>query len=192
MKLFVGLGNPGRTYQSTRHNIGFMFVDEVVSTYKGTWKLDKKLKGQIAFIEVNGEKHICLKPMTFMNLSGEAVIATLQFYKIAVEDMVVIYDDLDLPVSQIKIKPKGSSGGHKGMQSIIKLTGTSEFMRVRIGIDKSPVIKVTDYVLTKFNKNEAPLIVKAVESAPHIVEDYLKNGIEFVMNHYNTKIEVLV
>jgi PTH1 family peptidyl-tRNA hydrolase len=192
MKLFVGLGNPGRTYQSTRHNIGFMFVDAVVSGLKGSWKLDKKLKGQIAIVDVAGEKHIFLKPMTFMNLSGEAVVATLNFYKIDITNLIVIYDDLDLSVGQVKIKPKGSSGGHKGMASIIKLTGSQEFPRIRIGIDKSPIIKVTDYVLTKFSKHEQPLIIKTISSALSIIEDYVKNDLEYIMNHYNTKIEVLV
>jgi len=192
MKLFVGLGNPGRAYKSTRHNIGFMFVDEVVSYYKGDWKLDKKLKGEIAMIEVLGEKHIFIKPMTFMNLSGEAVVAAMNFYKIDKTNLVIIYDDLDLKVAQIKIKPKGSSGGHKGTSSIIKLTGFSDFPRIRIGIDKSPVIKVSDYVLTKFGKDELPLIRKTLELAPQIVTDYLKYDIEYIMNHYNTKTGVLV
>jgi PTH1 family peptidyl-tRNA hydrolase len=192
MKLFVGLGNPGRTYQSTRHNVGFMFVDEVVSKLQGSWKLDKKLKGQIATVEILGEKHMFLKPMTFMNLSGESVVATLQFYKIDISNLVVIYDDLDLPIAQIKIKPKGSSGGHKGMASIIKLTGSQEFPRIRIGIDKSPVIKVTDYVLTKFTKHEQPLILKTIGNAVPILENYIKNDLDYIMNHYNTKTEVLV
>jgi len=187
MKLFVGLGNPGRAYQSTRHNIGFMFVDEVVKAFKGTWKLEKKLKGIVAFVEIDGERHLFLKPATYMNLSGESVVATMNFHKVKFEDVVVVYDDLDLPPATVKIRAKGTSGGHKGMASIIRLVGISDIHRIRIGIGRSEYADAADHVLAKFTRDEIVLIQKTLETAPGIIRDYLQEGIESAMAKHNKK-----
>ncbi|HHU55744.1 MAG TPA: aminoacyl-tRNA hydrolase, partial [Acholeplasmataceae bacterium] len=136
MKLVVGLGNPGRRYNNTRHNTGFMFVDKVSDAFKVKFKLDKAKRSKICEFNIDGEKIILIKPQTYMNNSGEAVLACRNFYKIPIENILVIYDDLDLDVAQMKIKPAGSSGGHKGMQSIIDYLKTTDIKRVRIGISK--------------------------------------------------------
>jgi len=187
MKLFVGLGNPGRAYQATRHNVGFLFVDEAVKSFGGSWKLEKKLKGIVAFADIDGEKHLFLKPTTYMNLSGESVVATMNFHKIPPEDVVVVYDDLDLPPAVVKIRAKGTSGGHKGMASIIRLVGVSDIPRIRIGIGRSEHAEASDHVLAKFTKNEISLVRKTLDSASMILRDYLAEGIEFAMAKHNGK-----
>ena len=148
MKLFVGLGNPGLTYKNTRHNVGFMFLDELQRNYKFEFKLDKKLKGYIGKMKIKDEDIIFLKPVTYMNLSGEAVYCVSEYFKIAVEDILVIHDDMDLPVGKVRIRPNGSSGGQKGMENIINNLKTSEIKRIRIGIDKGN--DSIEHVLGKF------------------------------------------
>lgn len=184
MRLIVGLGNPGKKYNNTRHNVGFNFVDEVVESYKEKFKLDKAKQAEIAEVNINGERVIFIKPQTFMNLSGNAVNLVTKFYKIPVEDILIIYDDLDLDTARIKIKPNGSSGGHNGMQSIISSLGTSEIKRVRIGISK-PSYSTIDYVLGKFSKEEQKEIDIVLKTATDIVEMYLKNDFNALMNAYN-------
>src|SRR5690554_2068026 len=154
MKLIVGLGNPGKKYSKTRHNVGYMFVDDVVDKLKGKFSIDKQKKCEIFQTVIDGEKVIFIKPLTYMNLSGQSVYEVSKFYKIDVEDILVVYDDLDLDVGRIKIKPTGSSGGHNGIKSIIENMGTSDIKRVRIGIAKASDRDVVDYVLGNFSKNE--------------------------------------
>lgn len=184
MKLIVGLGNPGKKYQKTRHNIGFMFVDEVVKSYKLKFKLDKEKQVEIAETNINGEKIFFIKPQTFMNLSGKAVSAVSKFYKIDIADILVIYDDLDLDFARIKIKANGSSGGHNGMQSIIDSLGTSDIHRIRIGISK-PSYDAIDYVLGKFPKQEQKEIDVVMAHAPDIIGTYFQGDFNALMNKYN-------
>ena len=152
MKMIVGLGNPGKEYENTRHNIGFMMVDEYARRYNIT-SFKNKFNGLYAKIYRNGEYFILLKPLSYMNLSGTVVKRYASFFKIKPEDILVIHDDLDLPVGKIKIKFKGSSGGHNGIQNIIDNLNTSYFPRFKIGIGKNPQIMIKDYVLGKFKRD---------------------------------------
>ena len=158
MKLIVGLGNPGKQYKDTRHNVGFMFVDNVINKLSLKFSLDKALKCEILQTNINGEKVIFIKPMTYMNLSGDSVYLVANYYKINYEDILVIYDDLDLETGKIRIRPNGSSGGHKGIQSIINNLGTNNIKRVRIGIDKVSSDKTIDYVIGNFSKQDKEII----------------------------------
>ena len=147
MRLLVGLGNPGKEYALTRHNVGFMAVDELVRRFSfSPWK--KGFKGQICSGKIDGEKVVVLKPETFMNLSGEAVQEAVHFYKLTPADIIVFHDELDLPVGKMKVKVGGSPAGHNGLKSIDSHIGT-EYMRVRIGVDNNKQIPTADYVLAK-------------------------------------------
>lgn len=184
MKLIIGLGNIGKEYENTRHNIGFMVLDEYAKS-KFDFKNDAKLKSNIAITNISGEKVIFIKPTTYMNLSGEALRATLNFYKIDIEDILVIYDDLDLPTGKLRIRTKGSAGGHNGIKSIIANLGTQDFKRVKIGIDKAPY-SVVDYVLGKFSKEELININEGIDKAIKVIDEFIKNTpFDKIMNMYN-------
>ena len=183
--VIVGLGNPGKEYKETHHNVGFMFVDKIAESYKVSFKLEKKHQAEVAVIEENGEKHYLLKPTTYMNLSGKAVKSFTDYYKIPLEDILVISDDLDLPVSSFRIRKSGGSGGHKGILSIMNETGSNEFPRLRIGIGRKENKEVVDYVLSKFSKADKKLIDETLDYAPNIFIDLVKNDINFIMNKYN-------
>lgn len=185
MKLIVGLGNPGNKYEKTRHNIGFMFTDELVKKNNFNFTLDKKLQTKIASGIINNEKVYIIQPQTYMNLSGKAVRAVCKYYGIDVNDILVIYDDLDLPVGKVRIRPNGSSGGHRGMQNIIDMLQTKEIHRIRIGIDGCDKDKVIDYVLGRFNKEEEIEISLIISKADLMIESYLKESFENFMNRYN-------
>lgn len=185
MKLFIGLGNPGPKYAKTRHNVGFMALDLLSQNWNITFSNEKKFKGDIGRGVINGEKVILLKPMTYMNLSGESVRAVMDFYDIAVEDIIVIYDDLDLPNGKIRTRLKGSAGGHNGIKSLIAHTGTQEFKRVRIGIDRHPKIPVVDYVLGKFSEDEQALISQAIDITLKACELTLTDSFNKVMTEFN-------
>ncbi len=187
-KLIVGLGNPGLKYKYTRHNVGFMFVDSLTKDYNLDFHLDKSLKGMIAeqTIENNeGIKYkvLFVKPVTYMNNSGECVEAVCKYYKINTEDILIIHDDLDLPVAKVRIRPHGSSGGQKGMQNIIDHMKTSEIKRIRIGIDKDG--DTIDYVLSKFPKDDKEKISLIFDKSAMMVKDYLSMKFENFMNKYN-------
>ncbi len=152
MKLVVGLGNPGSKYDNTRHNIGFMCLDYMAKYYNVSFS--KKANYEIAEVNVNGEKVLLLKPLTFMNLSGEAVIAVSKFYKLDPSDIIVIYDDLDMMFGKLRVKDNSSSGGHNGIKSIISHLHTQEFMRIKVGINNEYKKDVKSFVLSKFSKSE--------------------------------------
>jgi PTH1 family peptidyl-tRNA hydrolase len=185
MKLIVGLGNPGLKYQKTRHNIGFMFLDEIARDLKLEFTLNKQLKSLVANTTINGEKIIFIKPQTFMNLSGEAVLAVVNYYKLDVDNILVVYDDLDLPVGKIRIRKNGSSGGHKGMNNIIELLKTTEIKRIRIGIMNTSKIDTVDYVLGRFNEEDLSLINLAISQAPKMLESFLVDTFDDFMNKFN-------
>jgi len=183
LKLIVGLGNPGRRYAATRHNVGFLVVDELarrhgISVRK---RMGRALAGEGRICE---QDVILAKPQTFMNLSGEAVSHIARRRSIGAEDLIVIYDDVDLPPGKLRIRARGSSGGHKGMKSVIQHLGTEEFPRVRIGIG-SIEGEAVDYVLSRFRRSEVPLIRSAVREAAAAVEVILSEGIEAAMNRFN-------
>lgn len=185
MKVFVGLGNPGRQYEETRHNIGFMVIDELADK----WNIpltQSKFKGIFGQGTVNGEKVLLVKPLTYMNLSGECVRPLLDFYKLDVEDLVVIYDDLDLPAGKLRLRQKGSAGGHNGIKSLIQHLGTQNFNRIRMGIDRpknGP--SISDYVLGKFHAEERPAIDDSVKKAAEACEESLSKEFLQVMNTFN-------
>ena len=178
MRLIVGLGNFGKKYEQTRHNFGFMAVENLAKKLNLNWKFEKKFFGQVATGEVTGEKTILLKPETYMNLSGKAVLAVAQFYKIPAKKIVVFSDDLDLPFGKFRWREKGSSGGHNGLKSIISVLGTQEFPRMRLGIsdelrEKMPTEK---FVLTKFSKDELAQIPQILDQALSEFLTKLKNA----------------
>ncbi|MCK9471357.1 MAG: aminoacyl-tRNA hydrolase [Bacilli bacterium] len=185
MKLIVGLGNPGDRYKNTRHNIGFMFLDELKNDLNLEFSLNKQLKSLIAFANINGEKIIFAKPQTFMNLSGEAVLSIVNYYKLEIEDIVIVYDDLDLPSGKIRIRKTGSSGGHKGMSNIIQLLKTSEIKRIRIGIMNNSNIDTIDYVLGKFTIYEEAQIRLTLSKSLEIVKSFIVDSFDDFMNKFN-------
>ncbi|MGL4336959.1 MAG: aminoacyl-tRNA hydrolase [Turicibacter sp.] len=185
MKLFVGLGNPGSKYERTRHNAGFLVIDELSKKWNIELSEEKKFKGLVGRGMVNGEKVILLKPTTFMNLSGESVRAVMDFYEIDLDDMVVIYDDLDLPQGKIRLRLKGSAGGHNGIKSIIAHTKTQEFKRIKVGIDRHPKIPVVDYVLGRFTEDELAMVMQAVDLSVKACEMSLKETFNKVMTEYS-------
>ncbi|MCR5706130.1 MAG: aminoacyl-tRNA hydrolase [Acholeplasmatales bacterium] len=162
MKLIVGLGNVGSTYEGTRHNIGFMSIDRFADKYNVEFRENKSFKGYVGEARIGGEKVLLLKPTTFMNLSGDSVILVKKFYKIDTKDIIVINDDLDMPVGKVRYRAKGSAGGHNGLKSIILNLGTEEFQRIKVGIDRSKVIPVVDWVLGRFSKDDLDILNKNV------------------------------
>ncbi|GLI10253.1 peptidyl-tRNA hydrolase [Paenibacillus tyrfis] len=174
MKWFVGLGNPGRQYEATRHNIGFMALDRFADKH-GIKITQSKCKGLLGEGHVAGQKVYLLKPQTYMNLSGESMRAFMDFYKAAIEDLIVVYDDLDTPYGQIRLRYQGSAGGHNGIKSAIAHLGTQSFQRIRMGISRpAPGRDIADYVLSPFSKEEfqqmPELLDKTVEAMEHILE----------------------
>lgn len=173
MKLIVGLGNPGREYDNTRHNSGFMTIDALAKELNVTFKFDKKFNGEIAEYGLGDNKVVLLKPFTYMNASGQSVAKVMKFYKINSEDIIVINDDLDMAVGKIRFRAKGSSGGHNGLKSIVACIGTQEFKRLKVGIGRDKFIPVVDYVLGKFSGNEKTLFDSAKDIAVMALKDYI-------------------
>jgi PTH1 family peptidyl-tRNA hydrolase len=184
MWLIVGLGNPGRRYARTRHNLGFMIIDALSSRFSIP-VVEKSRNFLYGKGLIDKKDVILLKPLTFMNRSGEAVKDAIQMYKDDIEAIIIIQDDLDLDTGVIKIKKNGSSGGHRGVESIIQTTGTKDFIRVKIGIGRSDNMLPEDYVLSPFNKDEQPIIKKAIEDAIRAVEIILEKGISSAQNMFN-------
>jgi peptidyl-tRNA hydrolase, PTH1 family len=185
MKLIVGLGNPGKQYDKTRHNIGFEVIDEL-SNQLSIPLNQSKFKGLFGIGLHNGEKVVLLKPLTYMNLSGESIRAIMDYYQIDIEDFVVIYDDLDLPVGKIRLRQKGSAGGHNGIKSTVAHLGTQEFNRIRIGIDRPRNgMKVPDYVLGRFHEDEIGHTKEAVQKSADACKTWLEKPFLQVMNEYN-------
>lgn len=186
MKYIVGLGNPGKNYEKTRHNVGFMVIDELCKRW-GLSLNKEKFKGIYGIGSINGEKVILLKPLTYMNLSGESIRPLLDYYEIDLEDLIVIYDDLDLPTGKIRLRTKGSAGGHNGIKSTIQHLGTQNFNRLRIGIDR-PMngMKVPDYVLGAFSEGEQPDIEGAIKQAADACEKWVSRTFLEVMNEFNS------
>ena len=187
MKLIVGLGNPGKKYEHTRHNMGFDAVDLFATQVQ--IDIDKEaFKGLVGRGKVYDEDIYVLKPTTFMNLSGESVREIVNYFKIELEDIIVVYDDMALAPGNIRLRPSGSSGGHKGMQNIITNLGSENIKRIRIGIGE-PTYDTIDYVLSKPLKDEKPLIDKSIELATEALKEMLKNGFDKTMTKYNHKEE---
>ena len=185
MKIIVGLGNPGKQYEATRHNIGFHVIDELSSRFNIPLT-QSKFNGMYGISHIGTEKVMLLKPLTYMNLSGECIVPMMDYFEVEDEDLVVIYDDLDLQVGKLRLRQKGSAGGHNGIKSIIQHLGTQEFNRIRIGIDRPKNgMKVPDYVLSKFSDGEKDEMSAAVKKSGDACEDWLSKSFLEVMNTYN-------
>lgn len=186
MKLIVGLGNIGKDYENTRHNVGFMAIDRFADKYNANWHEEKKFKGILAEAKVASEKVLLLKPTTYMNLSGDSIILVKQFYKIDIKDIIIINDDLDQPVGKIRYRAKGSAGGHNGLKSIISNLGTEEFQRIRIGVDRSKVIPVVDWVLGRFPNEDLeklnPIFEKTIVGLEAFISGMNENKLANTIN----------
>ncbi len=185
MKLIVGLGNPGKKYENTRHNTGFAVIDRTLA--KLNVELDKnKFNADYTMINRNGEKIYILKPLTYMNLSGEVVAPFMKYFGIEPEDLVVVHDDLDLPVGKIRLRQSGSCGGQNGMRNIIDLLGDSNIKRIRVGIGKDPLIPVVDYVLGKTKKEDLEVYNQALDKASDALIYWLDHDdFSKVMSNFN-------
>ncbi len=186
MFIVAGLGNPGKEYDNTRHNVGFSVIDELATRNQATIKEDKKfVAGWFKFL-LDDKKVVGAKPLTFMNESGLSVSKLIRFFKIPAANLIVVYDDLDLEQAQIRVKRGGSSGGHLGLTSIINSLGTQDFYRVRIGIGRPPDrMDPAAYVLQRLRKKELESISFAVADAADAVEEIIQSGLEKAMNKYN-------
>ena len=189
MKLITGLGNFGEKYRFTRHNAGFMALDymSLNSVFPDfSFSYESKFKGEIAKVNHNGETLIFLKHHTYMNLSGEAVIAVMNFYKIAKEDLLVIHDDIDMPVGKIRFRAKGSDGGQKGIRSIIQvLGGATDFDRLKIGIGPQLNLSAEAYVLQNFSDEQMVELKDVLKRVEQAVDIYLKDGINAAQSKFN-------
>lgn len=185
MYLIVGLGNPEEEYANTRHNMGFDTINKIAEEYE--IEVNKQnFKGLYGIGNIEGEKVILLKPQTYMNLSGESIVESMKFYKIKNDELIVVYDDMDIEQASIKIRKKGGPGSHNGMKSVVKMLGTDEFSRIRVGIgtpiDKSLMI---NYVIGKVPEEELKILSKGTSLAKEACIEILKNGIDSAMNKFN-------
>ncbi len=189
VKFVVGLGNPGRQYQDTRHNIGFMVLKELRRRWTpGRGKL--KFHARLWSANVGGQRIMLAEPQTYMNRSGLAVAEITAFYKVDPSDVLVVMDDVDLPTGRLRARASGSAGGHKGLNDILKTMGENRLARLRIGIGDPPErMDPADYVLSGFKTEEKPVIAETVKLAANAVEDWINKGITYVMNRYNQEIE---
>lgn len=186
--LIVGLGNPGEEYAAHRHNVGFRVVDALARAHGLRFLRHKVARARLARGQIGGRAVILAKPQTFMNLSGQAVGRLSRTYNVPPERILVVYDDLDLPPGRLRLRPAGSSGGHKGVQSIIEALGTPAFPRLRVGIDRPPAgMDPVEYVLQPFDKEQGPILAEAVELAVAAIECWLAEGITAAMERFNRK-----
>ena len=187
MYLIVGLGNPTKEYDKTRHNVGFSVIDVLADRYRIDIS-EKKHKALCGRGVIEGQKVLLLKPQTFMNLSGESIRAAADYYKIEPEEMIVIYDDICLDPGQLRIRLKGSAGGHNGIKNIIANLGTQDFPRIKVGVGaKPPRMDLADYVLSRFGAGEQKLMEEAFGEAAEAAVMMMTDGAERAMNHFNAK-----
>ncbi|MBR5137386.1 MAG: aminoacyl-tRNA hydrolase [Clostridia bacterium] len=182
--LIVGLGNPGSQYAKTRHNVGFMVIDCLLSKLNASLKL-KKFNGMYTKVDYNGKELYLLEPLTYMNLSGESIRDLAGYFKIPAGNIIVIYDDMDLELGRLRMRMKGSAGSHNGMKSIISCINTQEFPRIRVGIGCHGIIEAKDYVLGKFTAQDMEILTPALEKAADAALEILDSGVEKAMNKYN-------
>lgn len=187
MKLVVGLGNPDREYDNTRHNVGFMLLDYIFDNSKFT--LNKKMNAMEYITNVDGQKVVVIKPMTYMNLSGDAVNKYVNFYKLDISDVIVVQDDLDMPLGRVKLISNHGDGGHNGIKDIILKLGDKGFLRVKIGIGKSDLMDTKDYVLGKFMNEDRDKLDGVFFRLRDIISDYISLNRDSFIQKYNTKIQ---
>ena len=184
--LIVGLGNPGPEYVRTRHNAGFQVAERLAERWRAAWTCQKRFNAALARAERAGRRLLVCKPQTYMNASGEAVAAVQSFYRVPLQQLLIVVDDADLPLGVLRLKPGGSSGGHHGLESIEQHLATREFARLRIGIGRADGAReITDYVLARFNADEAALMEKVLVRAANQAECWLADGMEKAMNRFN-------
>lgn len=181
MKMIVGLGNPGRKYQNTKHNIGFIMINGVFGSQDWQEKFEAKYK----IINFAEEKIIVIQPLTYMNSSGQAVQRFVQYYDIKPSDIMVIRDDIDLPLANIRIKKDSSDGGHNGIKSIAECLGTYSFCQLKIGIANGNIKDAKKYVLAKLNKTELEIVYNKIQLVKSALEGFINKNIEWVMNNFN-------
>lgn len=190
--LIVGLGNPGREYERTRHNAGFMVVERLAGLWKANWSVEKKFSARLAKAEFAGMRLWLCEPQTYMNLSGESVGALLGFRKIALERLVVVVDDADLPLGEVRMRGSGSSGGHHGLDSVEQHLGTRDYIRQRIGIGRrDPAVRqIAGHVLSQFSGAEQEMLEKVLQRACDQVECWLKFGVAKAMSQFNGAVKI--
>ena len=184
--LVVGLGNPGADYAKTRHNAGFLVAEQLASRWRATWSHERKFGARLARAERGGLRAILCEPQTNMNASGEAVGGVMAFYRVPLPQVMVVVDDADLPLGQIRMRPGGSSGGHHGLESMEQHLGTREYARLRVGIGRhSGTREITGYVLGRFSSTEAAVLDKVLTTASDQAQTWLDAGIQKAMNQFN-------
>jgi PTH1 family peptidyl-tRNA hydrolase len=187
MRLVVGLGNPGDKYKNTRHNVGFEVVSRLAKQFGGG-TAKNRFQGEVAEAAFGGQKVLLLTPLTYMNLSGGSVLAARDFHKIEHENILIVCDDFNLPLAKLRLRGKGSSGGQKGLEDIIRRLGTEEIPRLRIGVGTPPPgWDGARYVLGRFGSDEQPKIAAAIERAAEAAADWVRDGLEAAMNRYNAE-----
>jgi PTH1 family peptidyl-tRNA hydrolase len=184
MKIIVGLGNPGRQYERTRHNVGFAVVDALADSPRGG-PFQERFHAEVAEFTENADKVLLVKPLTFMNLSGRCVRAVADFYKVAWEDVLVVCDDFNLPLGKLRLRTRGTHGGHNGLRDIQEHLGTTVYPRLRIGVGVPGEGEAVDHVLGKFRPSERDVIEGAIERAAQAAATWLHHGIHAAMNQYN-------
>jgi PTH1 family peptidyl-tRNA hydrolase len=186
LHLIVGLGNPGAEYVRTRHNAGFRLVEKLAERWRAEWSASRKFHSRLARMERDGRRVLLCEPQTFMNLSGDAVGPLVDFYQVPLRNLVVVVDDADLPLGELRLRMRGSSGGHHGLESIEQRLGTREFSRLRIGIGRrSGEREITGHVLGRFDSTESALVDKVLTAACDQVECWLNDGIQKAMSQFN-------
>jgi PTH1 family peptidyl-tRNA hydrolase len=190
--LIVGLGNPGRAYACTRHNVGFLVLDAMAHRWRAGWTTAKKFNARLAKVDLEESRVILCEPQTFVNASGETVGALVSFHKLPLNRVLVVMDDADLAFGEIRLRPRGSSGGHHGLESIEQHLGSREYARQRIGIGRGEhrAREITDYVLSPFRSDEQKLLEKVLQKAGEQIECWLSAGIATAMNRFNGAVAV--
>ena len=187
MYIIAGLGNPTRTYEGTRHNIGFEVIDRLADSFRIDVRIQKN-KALCGKGYIEGQKVILAKPQTYMNLSGDSVRELAAYYKVEPEDIIIVFDDISLEPGQIRVRAKGSAGGHNGVKNIIARLGTQEFPRVKVGVGEKPKgWDLADYVLSRFSSDDRKIMDEAVDTAADAVVMMITDSVDAAMNHYNSK-----
>ena len=187
MKLIVGLGNPGKEYENTRHNVGFSFIDYYVRTKNITESWQKKFDGVYLQTQINGEKVFFLKPHTYMNLSGNSVRKLMNYFRISIDDILIVSDDMDLLVGNYKLRSRGSSGGHNGLKNIEENLGSSNYKRLKIGISKDKSLETKDYVLGTLSNEDQNTLNLLFKDLCDVLDDYFQLDFGDLMSKYNRK-----
>lgn len=185
--LIVGLGNPGREYEQTRHNAGFLVVERFSQEFRGSWSLEKRFNARMARVTTHGRTVMLCEPLTFMNVSGEAVGKVVSFYRVELSRLVVVVDDADLPLGQIRMRPSGSSGGHHGLESVESHLGTREYARLRVGIGRASDGRrdIANYVLSKFRSEEQAIFDQVQDRCCQQLQCWIGEGIGKAMSQFN-------